>query len=322
MSVKVGLANLKFLDKKYYNQVLDKLYCCINFKNIRYQIVNNKSYLDEIKKSKHYITPHFQGFNYIFFICVIENIKFKILISKKELKFFKEQNVLHEIKMYLVDSTLNNNDFYKNTIIDGRLINVQSTNKSHFIINEVYYNSGNNIMNINLKDKLLSLNELINNLILNKDQNLEIKICKLYEFQELPDLVFNKIKMTELKINGIIFLPEYTNKYFIYTNDTEFEELKNKNVIITKQNSISASEMEFSMKKTNLPDVYELYSNDSENNVYKEGIAHIPNIKTSHFFRNVFRNKNMISVNCIKSEKYNKWIPICDEYIDYSDIIF
>ena len=321
MSVKVGFANLKLLDKKYYNQVLDKLYCCINFKNIRYQIIDNKSYLDEIKNYKHYITPHFQGFNYIFFICVIENIKLKILISKKELKFFKEQNVLNDIKMYLIDATLNNNDFHKNTIIDGRLINIQSTNKSNFIINEVYYNSGNNIMNINLKDKLLSLNELINNLILNKDQNLEIKICKLYEFQELPDLVFNKIKMTELKINGIIFLPEYTNKYFIYTNDSEFEELKNKNIIIAKS-KFSASEMEFSMKKTNLPDVYELYSNDSDNNFIKEGIACIPDIKTSHFFKNVFRDKNMIKVNCIKSDKFKKWLPINDEFIDYSDIIF
>jgi hypothetical protein len=86
------------------------------------------------------------------------------------------------------------------------------------------------------------------------------------------------------------------------------------------------------MKKTSTPDVYELYEaeNTSEltgtenltHNLVKEGIAHIPNMSTSHYFRNIFRNKNMIKVNCIRSEKFNKWIPLCDDYINYSEVIF
>jgi hypothetical protein len=74
------------------------------------------------------------------------------------------------------------------------------------------------------------------------------------------------------------------------------------------------------MKKTNTPDVYELFHVNNIN--MKEGIAHIPNMTTSHFFRDLFRKNDMIRVPCLKSEKFNKWIPIMNDYIDYSNVIF
>ena len=73
------------------------------------------------------------------------------------------------------------------------------------------------------------------------------------------------------------------------------------------------------MKKTNLSDVYELFNDLDKKSC---GIAHIPNIKTSHFYRSIFKDKNIIKVKCIKSEKFKKWIPLCDDFIEYSDIIF
>ena len=43
MSVKVGFTNLKYLYRKYYNQVLDKLYCFINFSYCRIYQLAQKS---------------------------------------------------------------------------------------------------------------------------------------------------------------------------------------------------------------------------------------------------------------------------------------
>jgi hypothetical protein len=114
---------------------------------------------------------------------------------------------------------------------------------------------------------------------------------------------------------GFFFLPEFSNKYYIYTNDQEFELLKNNNYIKPSNNSNN----EFLMKKTNLPDVYELFNESDKKSC---GIAHIPNIKTSHYFRTIFKDKNCSKVNCIKSEKTKKWVPLCDDFLDYSDIIF
>jgi len=182
--------------------------------------------------------------------------------------------------------------------------------------------SGKNVNNLSLPEKLSKIDQILGNIKINSYHNFDCKVCRLYNYSELPDLIFNKIKTTELKINGLMFLPEYTGKYYIYTNDTEFEELKNNtNVSITIKKTNNSSLVEFFMKKTNIPDVYELYESN-ENNLIKEGIAHIPDMKTSHYFRTIFRNKNMIKINCIKSDRFNKWIPLCDDYINYSEAIF
>ena len=315
---KIGNANVQQLDSNLYPQVLDKIYSNVNFQKIRYQILNNKSYLEEIKSSKHYITPHFQGYNYLLVFMIINSVKYNLLIMKN-LKFWKEQNNMQDIKIYKFDTNNSYIDYSTISIFDGKMIN--NSNKSSFIINDIYNKT---MENLTLPEKLELVNDILNKIKINDNHNFDCKVCRLYNFSELPDLVFNKLKTTELKINGLMFLPEYTGKYYIYTNDTEFDELKNNsnnNVTITIKKTNTNSEIEFYMKKTNVPDVYELYDND-ETNLVKEGIAHIPNMKTSHYFRNIFQNKNMIKINCIKSDKFNKWIPICDDYIDYSESIF
>lgn len=315
---KIGNANVQQLDSNLYPQVLDKIYSNVNFQKIRYQILNNKSYLEEIKSSKHYITPHFQGYNYLLVFMIINSVKYNLLIMKN-LKFWKEQNNMQDIKIYKFDTNNSYIDYSTISIFDGKMIN--NSNKSSFIINDIYNKT---MENLTLPEKLDQVNNILNKIKVNDNHNFDCKVCRLYNFSELPDLVFNKLKTTELKINGLMFLPEYTGKYYIYTNDTEFDELKNNsnnNVTITIKKTNTNSEIEFYMKKTNVPDVYELYDND-ETNLVKEGIAHIPNMKTSHYFRNIFQNKNMIKINCIKSDKFNKWIPICDDYIDYSESIF
>ena len=315
---KIGNASVQQLDSNLYPQVLDKIYSNVNFQKIRYQILNNRSYLDEIKSSKHYITPHFQGYNYLLIFMVINSVKYNLLIMKN-LKFWKEQNNMQDIKIYKFDTNNSYIDYSTISIFDGKMIN--NSNKSSFIINDIYNKT---MENLTLPEKLELVNDILNKIKINDNHNFDCKVCRLYNFSELPDLVFNKLKTTELKINGLMFLPEYTGKYYIYTNDTEFDELKNNsnnNFTITIKKTNTNSEIEFYMKKTNVPDVYELYDND-ETNIVKEGIAHIPNMKTSHYFRNIFQNKNMIKINCIKSDKFNKWIPICDDYIDYSESIF
>jgi hypothetical protein len=301
--------------------ILDKIYTSINFQKIRYQILNNKSYLDEIKSKKHYITPHFQGYNFLLGFFTINNIKYNLLIMKN-LKYWKDQNNLQDIKIYKFDVITSETNLYNGlgTIFDGKMI--FNSNQSSFIIYDVFVLNGKSTGNLLLSEKLDKINDILSNIKINESNNFDCKICKLYSNAELPDLLFNKLKTTELKINGLMFLPEYTSKYFIYTNDTEFEELKtNNNINITIKKTNNSSEVEFFMKKTNIPDVYELYDTD-ESSLVKEGIAHIPNIKTSHYFRTIFRDKNMIKINCIKSDKFNKWIPICDEFIDYCDAIF
>jgi hypothetical protein len=323
---KVSNSSLEFLDSNLYSQVLDKVYSCVDFQKTRYQLVNNRVYLDEIKSSPHHITPHFQGYNFLFGFIKLNGIKYNVLVFKN-LKYRKEQNNFQDIKIYkfevCTNAGCNLENLYSGTFFDGKLI--ASGNRSTYLIHDVYILNGSSTCNLVLTDKLNKISDILDRFYIHGSHYFDCKVCRLYSFDQLPDLVFNKIKQTDLKINGLMFLPDLTGKYYIYTNESEFEELKAKSgqVISVAKKSSSASEVEFYMKKTSTPDVYELYEPEgSTTNLVKEGIAHIPNMSTSHFFRNVFKDKNMVKVNCIRSEKFNKWIPICDEYISYSDSIF
>ncbi len=78
---------------------------------------------------------------------------------------------------------------------------------------------------------------------------------------------------------------------------------------------------EFFIKKTKIPDVYELYFESSYGNV-KEGIAHIPNMKTSKYCKELLQCQDMIKIKCVKSIKFKKWVPLCQDITELDNVLF
>ena len=60
------------------------------------------------------------------------------------------------------------------------------------------------------------------------------------------------------------------------------------------------------IKKTDIPDVYNLYEKKDNPKI---GIAHIPNLKISHYCLKNIGNE-LVSCNCVFSNKFQKWIPL------------
>ena len=70
-------------------------------------------------------------------------------------------------------------------------------------------------------------------------------------------------------------------------------------------------EAKFLMKKTEFPDVYEIYMFDSSNSKKaKIGYAGIPNIECSVMVKNWFLDKEEIYAKCKKNPVNDKWIPL------------
>ena len=91
-------------------------------------------------------------------------------------------------------------------------------------------------------------------------------------------------------------------------------------MILKKSNNIGI----FEVRKTDIPDVYDLYLTSQEKKLVRLGIAHIPNMKISHMCQDIFRYKNKEVMKCVHFQKFNKWIPmskIDNEKIDNIDII-
>jgi hypothetical protein len=69
-------------------------------------------------------------------------------------------------------------------------------------------------------------------------------------------------------------------------------------------------EAKFLMKKTEFPDVYEIYMFDSSNaKKAKVGYAGIPNIECSVMVKKWFIDKDEIYAKCKKNPVNDKWIP-------------
>jgi hypothetical protein len=83
----------------------------------------------------------------------------------------------------------------------------------------------------------------------------------------------------------------------------------NNSNILTNDNTI------YYIEKTDMPDVFNLFTFNKQMNLYeKVDIAYIPNIKTSKFMRELFKDQNIITklkMKCFAINKNNKtrWVP-------------
>ena len=79
----------------------------------------------------------------------------------------------------------------------------------------------------------------------------------------------------------------------------------------------------FIIHKTALPDIYELYCKNNNNNIEKYSYASVPDIDTSNFIKSLFlcrydnnedinnkiKNNNAIYVECNYHKGFKKWVP-------------
>lgn len=310
----VNILKLKSIDEKLCPIILEKLYLSIDFSISRYEMLKSEDQLEKIKNNKGVITVQFQGIAFLIFFCTIDNKKYNLLISKRELKSELKRNNIRDIKIYSIFLQYVKPEYYSGTILDGKIIKTEKMSHS-FVIHEIY---GNIFTTMDISDKYNIIdNDFIPNL--SKFTNkIDFKIARLYEYSELPSLLFDKITKSQFKIIGLMFLSRISQSYYVYTDEPEFIALKDKKPLIYKK-TYTDSIVEFKMKSTLNIDVYFLH--DKETDV-KVGIAHIPDIKTSHFFKNIFTDQKETIVKCIRSDKFNKWVPICDEFMDYANDIF
>lgn len=297
---------LKEVETHLYDEILDVIYNILNF-DFSYKILENKEDLSVLKEEKFHVCVHFKDPRYMIVFCKINGVKYTFLVSKNEIKRDRKYTKKYELRIYYL-TNFENIDF-ENVILDGKLISKSS--KNEFLITDIYGKEYNK-MKLSEKRKIL----LANQYLFKSDKKFNFKLANLYTYEQIPDLLFKSLKNTNFSISGLVFLPEYSGKYYLFINVKEFEDLQ-KGKIPERKKKYNYSKEMFIMEKTSLIDVYELYDKDTKEKI---DIAHIPDIKTSLYYRNEFKNTNSIEVYCLKSEKFNKWIPLCDDRL-VNDII-
>jgi hypothetical protein len=165
-------------------------------------------------------------------------------------------------------------------------IEIKPSSEIEDLINEKYPDllknkNGNNSSNIDINTYNNNLNNNLNNTITNTSQLIT----------DSENISQTTVQSQNISENNIILNNSNSN-----------------NISIIEENNVV-----FKILKTDIPDIYNLYCLDENNNLIKNSISLIPNIKISHLLYNAFLiNPNNFDMNieCRYSKIFEKWIPI------------
>ena len=299
-------------------EVINFIFKSINPYDFHYEIIDNHSHLPKLKTHTFFISPNFKGTNYFM---IFKNILGKnrfILVNKKNFKYNKEHINFYDIKMYELNSKYQS-DLYLGTIIDGKFIS--SNNKHFFLPLDIFFFKGNKYTHIDIHTKY---NELF---LIDKDTRyFTWKINKLYSYDKIESFINQTLPNTSIDNCGIIFIPQYSNIYYIFnepkqqvvfTNQNDNQDVFNDFDILRDMTQYLHSrtynyetfnkKKNFFMSITDIPDVYYLKNNITDTKYF---IASIPSLKISHTVKSWFNNTKKISAECVYNQQFDKWIPI------------
>jgi len=327
MGKKINIGNsegILLIDNDIKTKIIDYLFNTINLSKLRYGILDNIQKLKYLQENEHYITPNYKGLNYFLLFTSIMGKQYAVLINRKKLSYHRNQIDMKTV--FIVKIQVNTNiNVFSGTLLDGKII--QKDNKYYYLIHDCFCVLGKKILDMDMEQKMLYLNDIINsNLANNSCDNFSFKLNKLYKYNELPELIEKIIPTCGIESNGIIFYPKISGNSIIHiekkiekinieSNQNEVIEAKTYDLIYNFTDFLKSrvysyekdnKQKTFLISKTSIPDVYELYNKKEEP---KFGIAHIPNLKISHYCANNIINP-FTKVNCVYNSEFDKWIPL------------
>jgi hypothetical protein len=312
---------LQKLEKTYGIKVVVKHYDRFEEKSM--SIINN---------NLHLISARTNGNPYFLYLVKINFTNYCIFIDKKI------QQGYYYPRMIIVHLFIEDSLFDKDVIFDGEMIK-STNNKWFYMINDILVSNGKYLGDLNLVRRMNLCYELLDKhyKVTNTDI-FKIMIKKYFTYDELNYILSEFIPSRQYTCRGLYFKPLYLKFRDILINfdDTlicKVERIKFKNVknflqlddienkaqddlvcqILVKE--IENKEIEksnirkFLAKKTNNPDVYELF----DLNGTMIDIACIQNLNISKKMRLLFGNINLLTkleISCEFSEKFKKWIPL------------
>lgn len=329
MGKKINIGNsegflLNDSEKDIKNKVIDYLYDTINLSKLRYGLLDSVNKLKFLQENEHYVTPNYKGSNYFLIFMNISGKSMAFLVNRKKLSYHKNQldmkNVVI-IKFFIKT----NQSLYTGTIFDGKTIKKNDT--YYFLIQDCFYLMAKSLLEMDLYHKMQYLNDIINlNFESSCCNNFGFKLNNLYNYSELENLVQKIIPESDIESSGITFYPKVSGNCIIFidkkiekitieTKNDETVENKTLDFITNFCDFLKARTYSYEnenkkkilyVTKTDIPDVYDLFENKTDSKI---GIAHIPNLKISHYCK-----ENIIQpftkVYCIYNNKFEKWIPI------------
>ena len=303
------------------NKIIDYLFHSVNLSNHRFNMLEDIQQLNLLKNNIHLVSPNFKGYNYFLIFKKIEDTSYCVVIDKKKFSYHKNKLNIKMVKIIRL-KIRSSASIFRGSIFDAKLI--FNKNKYTMLIKDCYRLLNNDLTKMEMSEKMSYLDNILNNQIYDNPY-FDIKLNKLFDYDNLEDLIKNIIPKSKLEIQGLIFYPKYSGIQIIYTNNkkqkkidiNKIENIKNSSYDmitnidrILKERTYSyekeGKQEKLKLQKTNIIDVYNVIDKDNE----KIGIAHIPNLKISSYCQEIFKKSNESTFLCVYNNIFKKWIPL------------
>lgn len=264
------------------------------------------------------------GNPYFLYLTKLNFVNYCIFIDKKiQQGYFYPRMIIIN---YQFDESL-----FSDTIMDGEMIKINGE-KWVFMINDIMVYKGNHLHSQNLVKRVNIVYQLLKTEFTPDIMDISrIQVKKYFKYDEFEIMINEHLPKLQYTCRGLYFKPLFLRFRVVLVNfndelvkRVERQKFKNvKNFLLMEDNSeiekvIEAAKAEplefnnnnkFFVKKTNTPDVYELY--DNNNNMID--VACVPTLKLSKYMREFFATKTIIEKIEMQfefSKKFNKWMPI------------
>lgn len=303
----------------------------------KYYTFLNKQNVNNLKENNFLVSLSSFGKKFILFVTKYNSKKYCIFINKKN-----DSMIVTQLKFM--------DEIFMGTLFDGELVK-NSNDKWIYLINDIAYYKGTNIITKTFTER----DEIIKYILKNEhDNNDEINqpfyISKkeYFDYKYIKDLVNNYMNYLNYKCAGLYFknVNNFSDNYlFIFpecrtdskilnngttvdnqkinlNNDSDKEEDKNFKVKTNNSIKLERTTCRFLINGTAMPDIYELYTRNNNNNIEKYSYASVPDMETSDFLKKITENNNnnedintkinknnAIYVECNYHKGFKKWIP-------------
>ena len=282
----------------------------------RYHFLD-KNRANELKQKEHSFVLNTYGAKYLLFLTYVNFKPYALYINRKNSTFF-------------LVKTRFDVSLYQDTMFEGETIKINE--KWYFYVGDcLVYKKTNMVVQSYTKRYEILGNILANDYVSDPYMEpFELIRKDKYEYEDILGVKNGLISSLPFRVNGYVFKCLEAASYDILyifpecRNKQPDDESPKNSVSITKSadeimqpssqpilQSKGKDEAKFLMKKTEFPDVYEIYMFDSSNSKKaKVGYAGIPNIECSVMVKNWFIDKDEIYAKCKKNPVNEKWIPV------------
>jgi hypothetical protein len=303
------------IDKKYNLKIITK-----HFDKFEPRMMSS------LNNNPHMLCVRSNGNPYFLYLTKLNFVNYCIFIDKKIQQGYFFPRMI--ITNYRFDDSL-----FQDTIMEGEMIK-KDGEKWVFIVNDLCVCKGMHLSDQNLVKRLNLLYNVLKHEFTPDTMDVSrIQVKKYFKYDEVDKLMNEHIPYLPYTCRGIYFKPLFLrfkdvlvnfddslvkkverNKYkhlknFLLLDDQEA--INSKKIVEGLNTKVTddSSTKKFQVRKTNNPDVYELFDGTGS---YVD-IACVPSLKISKYMRTLFASKNIIDKVDLEfeySDKFNKWVPI------------